>query len=96
MQVVEQAISGTGSLDDAQLARFTRENTFKTVAGDVKFGPGGGWAEARVLQVQYQNIKSHDVSEFTDGRTQPVVWPPSLASGALVYPYARAKGRLSP
>jgi branched-chain amino acid transport system substrate-binding protein len=96
MQIVEQAVVGTGSLDDAQLARFTREHVFKTVAGDVKFGPGGGWAEARVLHVQYQNIKSHDVSNFTDGRTQPVVWPPSLASGALVYPYARAKGRVSP
>jgi branched-chain amino acid transport system substrate-binding protein len=93
MQVVEQAIAGTGSLDDALLARFTRDNTFKTVAGDVKFGPGGGWAEARVLQVQYQNIESHDVSEFTDGRTQPVVWPPGLASGSLIYPYARAARR---
>jgi branched-chain amino acid transport system substrate-binding protein len=96
MQIVEQAIAGTASLDDAQLARFTRDHTFKTVTGDVKFGPGGGWAEARVLQVQYQNITSHDVSDFADGRTQPVVWPPSLASGALVYPYAKAKGRVTP
>jgi branched-chain amino acid transport system substrate-binding protein len=96
MQVIEQAITGTGSLDDAQLARFTRDNVFKTVAGDVTFGPGGGWAEARVLQVQYQNITSHNVAEFTDGRTQPVVWPPSLASGTLVYPYAKAKGQAKP
>jgi branched-chain amino acid transport system substrate-binding protein len=93
MQVVEQAIVGTGSLDDAQLASFTRAHTFKTVVGDVRFGAGGGWAEPRVLQVQYQNIARHDVAEFKNERTQPVVWPPALASGTLVYPYARAKLR---
>ena len=64
---------------------------FKTVVGDVRFGKGGGWSEARVLEVQYQNIKGADLSDFKDARTQAVVWPPSLASGALIYPYARAK-----
>ncbi len=91
MQVVEQAVAGTSSLDDARLAQFTRESSFKTVVGDVKFGKGGGWSEARVLHVQYQNIKNADLSEFRDARTQAVVWPSSLASGALVYPYAKAK-----
>jgi branched-chain amino acid transport system substrate-binding protein len=94
MQVVEQAIAGTGSLDDAKLASFTRANTFKTVVGDVKFGPGGGWSASRVLCVQYQNITSHDVSDFTNERTQPVVWPSTLASGNFVYPFARAKKRV--
>jgi branched-chain amino acid transport system substrate-binding protein len=94
MQVVEQAIAGTGSLDDAKLASFTRANTFKTVVGDVKFGPGGGWSAPRVLCVQYQNITSHDVSDFTNERTQPVVWPSTLASGNFVYPFARAKKRV--
>jgi hypothetical protein len=61
------------------------------VVGDVKFGKGGGWSEARVLQVQYQNIKGADLSDFKDSRTQAVVWPSSLASGKLVYPYAKAK-----
>jgi Enoyl-CoA hydratase/isomerase len=84
-------LHGTGSLDDAKLAQFTRDSLFKTIVGDVKFGKGGGWSEARVLQVQYQNIKSADLSEFKDARTQAVVWPPSLASGTLIYPYAEAK-----
>jgi branched-chain amino acid transport system substrate-binding protein len=91
MQIVEQAIAGTGSLDDARLAQFTRDNVFKTVVGDVRFGKGGGWSEARVLEVQYQNIKGADLSDFKDARTQAVVWPSSLASGALIYPYAKAK-----
>jgi branched-chain amino acid transport system substrate-binding protein len=91
MQIVEQAIAGTASLDDAKLAQFTRDASFKTVVGDVKFEKGGGWSEARVLHVQYRNIKAADLSEFKDARTQAVVWPPSLASGALIYPYAEAK-----
>jgi branched-chain amino acid transport system substrate-binding protein len=91
MQIVEQAVAGTGSLDDATLAQFTRDASFKTVVGDVKFGTGGGWSEARVLQVQYQNIKGADVSEFKDASTQAVVWPSNLASGSLIYPYAKVK-----
>jgi branched-chain amino acid transport system substrate-binding protein len=91
MQIVEQAIVGTNSLDDAKLAGFTRDMSFKTVLGDVKFGVGGGWSEARVLQVQYQNIRTTDLADFKDARTQAVVWPSSLASGALIYPYAEAK-----
>jgi branched-chain amino acid transport system substrate-binding protein len=78
-------------LDDAKLAQFTRDASFKTVVGDVKFGKGGGWSEARVLQVQYQNIKGAELSDFKDTRTQAVVWPSSLASGTLIYPYVKAK-----
>ena len=96
MQIVEQAIAGTGSLDDAKLAQFTRDASFKTIVGDVKFGKGGGWSEARVLEVQYQNIKGADLPEFKDAKTQAVVWPPSLASGALIYPYAKAKRLVRP
>jgi len=91
MQIVEQAVVGTRSLDDARLEQFTRNNSFKTVLGDVKFGQGGSWSQARVLQVQYQGIQSGDLSNFKDARTQAVVWPSSLVSGALIYPYAKAK-----
>jgi branched-chain amino acid transport system substrate-binding protein len=91
MQIVEQAIVGTNSLDDAKLAEFTRVMSFKTVLGDVKFGAGGGWSEARVLQVQYQNIRTTDLADFKDASTQAVVWPSSLASGTLIYPYVKAK-----
>jgi branched-chain amino acid transport system substrate-binding protein len=94
MQVVEQAIVGTNSLDDAKLAKFTRDMSFKTVVGEVKFGAGGGWSDARVLQVQYQNIPNNDLANFKDASTQAVVWPSSLASGGLIYPYAKAKRRV--
>jgi hypothetical protein len=44
-----------------------------------------------ISEVQYQGIKGADLSDFRDARTQAVVWPSSLASGALIYPYAKAK-----
>ena len=91
MQIVEQAITATNSLDDAKLAKFTRETSFNTVLGSVKFGAGGGWSEARVLQVQYQNIRNADLADFKDVSTQAVVWPASLASGHLIYPFGKAK-----
>ena len=94
MQVIEQAVLGTSSLEDEKLAQFTRDRTFKTILGDVKFGDGGGWSEPRVLEVQYQNIKGNDLSVFKDARTQTVVWPPNLSSGTLIYPYAKAKQKV--
>ena len=41
LQVVRQAVEGTKGLDDAKLGDYVRANTFKTVVGDVKFGPAG-------------------------------------------------------
>ncbi|HET7883937.1 MAG TPA: amino acid ABC transporter substrate-binding protein, partial [Acetobacteraceae bacterium] len=59
MQVLQQAVEGTKSLDQDKLADYLRTHTFKTVVGDVKFGPKGEWAESRVLQVQFQNVKGN-------------------------------------
>src|SRR6202043_4250500 len=72
LQVLQQAIEATKSLDDAKLAEHIRASTFKTVVGDVKFGPKGEWAQSRVLQVQFQNVKGNDVGQFKDVVTQVV------------------------
>jgi branched-chain amino acid transport system substrate-binding protein len=91
MQVVEQAISATKTLDDGALIEHTRTATFSTAAGEVKFGKGGEWSAARVLQVQFREIRSNDIGEFRDARTRAVVSPDAVASGELIYPYAQAK-----
>ena len=91
MQVLEQAITATKSLEDAKLADYIRASTFKTVLGDVRFGKGGEWAESRVLQVQYRNIKGNDMAQFTTTDTQVIVSPPDYASGAIVYPFEKAQ-----
>ena len=91
LQVLAQAVEGTKSLDDAKLGDYVRATTFKTVVGDVKFGDKGEWAQSRVLQVQFQNVKGSDVGQFKDISTQVVVSPTEYASGKVIYPYEKAK-----
>nr|WP_315224788.1 amino acid ABC transporter substrate-binding protein [uncultured Flavobacterium sp.] len=87
MQVLEQAVAATESLNDETLSAYCRTNTFETVIGNVRFGEGGEWAEPRVVQVQFQHIDSNQIDTFKDSRVQVVVEPPAYASGALLYPY---------
>ena len=95
LQVVQQAVEGTKGLDDAKLGDYMRANTFKTVVGDVKFGPQGEWAQSRVLQVQFRNVKSNDLAQFKDISTQVVVAPAEYESGKLMYPYEKAQQALA-
>jgi branched-chain amino acid transport system substrate-binding protein len=90
LEVLGEAISATQSLDDAKLANYLRANTFKTIVGDVKFGKDGEWAQSRVLQVQFQNVKGNDVGQFRDISTQVVVAPAEYESGKVIYPYDKA------
>src|SRR5215472_3786809 len=75
LQVLQQAVTATKSLDDAKLGDYIRANTFKTVVGDVKFGKGGEWAQSRVLQVQFQHVKGNSIDQFRDISTQVVIAP---------------------
>src|SRR5579863_8520570 len=61
LQVLEQAVAATQSLDDNALSAYTREAVFHTVVGEVKFGKGGGWIASRVLTVQFQHISNNQV-----------------------------------
>ena len=91
MQVLQQAVEGVGSLDQQKLADYLRSHTFHTVAGDITFGPNGEWTEARVLEVQFQNVKGNDVQQFMDPKVEVVLYPPSLKSGNVIYPYTDAQ-----
>src|SRR5260370_20653266 len=91
LQVLQQAIVATESLDDAKLGDYIRANTFKTVLGDVRFGSNGELAQPRVLQVQFRNVKTNDLAQFKAISTQVVVAPAEYESGNLIYPYEKAK-----
>ena len=91
LQVLQQAVESTKSLDDGKLGDYIRANTFKTVVGDVKFGAKGEWEKSRVLQVQFQNVKGNDVAQFKDMSTQVVVAPAEYESGKVIFPYEKAK-----
>ena len=89
LQVLQQAVVATQSLDDAKLGDYIRANTFKTVIGDVRFA-NGEFAQSRVLQVQFRNVKTNDLAQFKDISTQVVVAPTEYESGKLIYPYEKA------
>ena len=91
VQVLEQAVKATNSLDDKKLADYIRSNSFKTVVGDIKFGDRGEWAEPRVLYVQYQNIVSNDVEQFKQAGKQVILYPPRYKSGELKSPFVSLK-----
>jgi branched-chain amino acid transport system substrate-binding protein len=91
LQVLQQAVEATRSLDDANLGDYIRAHSFTTVVGEVKFGPKGEWAHSRILQVQYRNIRGHDIAQFRDMSTQVVVAPAEYASAEVIYPYEKAK-----
>jgi branched-chain amino acid transport system substrate-binding protein len=92
IEVLGQAVEGTKSLDDNKIAEYMKNTTFKTIMGDVKFGAKGEWAESRMLQVQYHDIKtSADVETWRGMDNQTVVTPNNLKTGNVIYPYEKAK-----
>jgi branched-chain amino acid transport system substrate-binding protein len=91
LQVLAQAIEATKSLEDKKLADFIRANNFKTVLGDVRFGKGGEWAESRVLQIQFHDVKGNDVEQFRTMGTQTLLTPELYNSGKAIFPFEKAK-----
>jgi branched-chain amino acid transport system substrate-binding protein len=91
MQVLQQALETSQSLNDDKLADALRKGTFKTIVGDIKFGANGEWVEPRVLAVQFQNVKANDLDQFRDSKTEVILWPPELKTGDLQYPYSEVK-----
>jgi len=91
LQVLQQAVDGAKSLDQDKLADYLRAHTFNTIVGDVKFGSNGEWAEPRVVEVQFRNVKANDLEQFRDPSTEVILWPPTLKTGDVMYPYTEAK-----
>jgi branched-chain amino acid transport system substrate-binding protein len=91
LQVLGDAIAATKSLNDDVLADYMHKTTFKTVVGDVKFGPSGEWVEERTLAAQFQNIKGNSIDDFRDLKTEVIIYPPQYKSGEVIYPYAKTQ-----
>jgi len=90
-QILEQSIVATGSIEDGKLADYMRTATFKTMIGEVKFGPDGEWEKGRILMVQHHGIMSNDIMQFKDMSTMTVLDPPEYTTGSAIYPYENAK-----
>ena len=87
MQVLEQAVNATQSLDDAKLADYMHTHTFKTVVGDITYNADGEWSENRLVWTQFQGIKGNDLEQFRHPETEIVLIPKEYRSGTLRTPY---------
>jgi len=87
MQVLEQAVTGAGTLDDARLADYIRTHSFKTVVGEVAFGKDGEWSQSRMIWTQFRGIKGNDLAQFKESSTEVVLLPKAFASGELATPF---------
>ncbi|MBV9016641.1 MAG: amino acid ABC transporter substrate-binding protein [Alphaproteobacteria bacterium] len=90
-QVLQQAVEGTGGLDQEKLAQYMHATSFKTIMGDIKFGEDGEWQEPRILTIQYQGVKGHDLDQFAKPGVQVILDPPDYKTGTLKYPYSTAQ-----
>jgi branched-chain amino acid transport system substrate-binding protein len=87
MQILGQAITDIGSLDQAKVAEHIHATTFDTIVGPVKFAENGEWEASRILFVQYQGIVGNNVEQFKQPGKQVILYPPQFRSGKFLYPY---------
>jgi branched-chain amino acid transport system substrate-binding protein len=91
MQVLEQAIKATGSLDDGKLADYIRDHEFNTVVGNIRFGKDGEWAETRLIWAQFQGVAGNDVAQFMESDKEVVLLPEFARTGTVRTPYQAGK-----
>jgi branched-chain amino acid transport system substrate-binding protein len=91
LQVLGDSIKATNTLNEDRIADHLRKTTFKTTAGDVKFGDKGEWEKDRMLLIQFQNIKDGSMDQFRDLKSEVLLYPPQYKSGNIIYPYEKAK-----
>ena len=91
LQVLAQAVEATKSLDEEKLAQYMHAHPFRTVVGDLSFGPDGEWSEARPIFVQYHDIKGSDIEQFREPKTVSILSPEKYKTGGLIYPYTKAR-----
>jgi branched-chain amino acid transport system substrate-binding protein len=87
MEVLEQAIKGVGSLDQAKIADYIHRNEFDTYVGKVRFGKNGEWAQPRMLAVQYHGIAGNDLAQWKQPGHVTVLAPAAYRTGEVTTPY---------
>ena len=89
MQVLEQAVKATGTLDDGKLADYIHKSEFNTIVGKLRFDEKGEWAKPRLLMVQFQNVEGGGLDQFKNGGKEVILYPPEYKDGDLRQPFAK-------
>jgi branched-chain amino acid transport system substrate-binding protein len=92
IDMLGKAVEATKSVNDDKIADWLRKTTHKTIMGDWSYGANGEWTKSGMMQVQYHGIKEGAGLDMWKGMSyQTVLTPKDLATGKVVYPYAKAK-----
>ena len=89
MQVLEQAITATKSLNDDTLSEYIHKNAFKTIVGEIHFNAIGEWAKPQLLMVQFQNVQGNGLEQFLTGGKQVVLYPEQYRNGEVQFPLTK-------
>jgi branched-chain amino acid transport system substrate-binding protein len=90
-QMLEQAVNGTKSIEDAKLAEYLRTHEMRTIVGPIKYDKTGEWANPRVVQAQFRGVVDKDVEQFRNPGKQIVIYPEAYKTGEAVTPYDKAR-----
>jgi len=90
-QMLEQAVNGTKSLDQKQLAAYLRKNEMKTVVGPIRYDKTGEWANPRVVQAQFRGVVDKDTEQFRQTSKQVVIYPDAYKTGNVITPFEKAR-----
>ncbi|HTQ34641.1 MAG TPA: amino acid ABC transporter substrate-binding protein [Stellaceae bacterium] len=91
LQILGDAIEATKTLDESKIAEYMHKTTFKTIMGDISFGPDGEWTEGRPIWVQYHDIKGTDLEQFRHPTTVTILASDKYKTGEMIYPYTKAR-----
>jgi branched-chain amino acid transport system substrate-binding protein len=87
MQIVGDAVTATGSLDQKALAQYMHGHAFATIVGEVRFAANGEWEKPRVLMTQYRGVAGKDLDQFRKPGTQVILYPAAYKTGDVTYPF---------
>ena len=90
-QMLEQAVNGTNSLEDAKIAQYLRGHELRTIVGPIKYGKDGEWANPRVVQAQFRGVVDKDVEQFRQPGKQIVIYPDAYKTGDVITPFDKAR-----
>ena len=89
MQILEQAVKATKTLDDAKLADYIHKSEFDTIVGKIRFDAKGEWAKPRLLMIQYQNIQGSNLDQYRTPGKAVILYPPEYKDGELQHPFGQ-------
>lgn len=90
-QMLEQAITATGTIEDAKLAAYLRDNELKTVVGPVRFDATGERANQRLVTIQFRDVQKKDVEQFKGTAKQVILDPEGDKTGDVITPFDKAR-----